>query len=188
MKRLFISGLMLCLITTLFGCSSSNNDSAKNSSENDKQEVISKAENNEFIPEKYEENKLSKLRNYDTESTRQPLTIYDGRKFAWYQHKDGVIVLQGEYGFWEGEKAIEYISNNLPSYNMTSKKLNDFIKEQGHTLNEFCYLYFKLDEESREDSDDFRFYGFVTDDGKQLNLINLDDPTQTEVFTYSEHW
>ena len=188
MKKVFISTLMLCLLVTLSGCSSSNKKSDENSSGNKEQNEISKKENNEFIPEKYEENTVSKLEYYKTESTGMTMRFRDGRQFTWYQKMEGVIAIQGEYGFWEGEKAVDYITNNLPSYNMTSKKINDFISEQGHTLSEFCYLYLKLDEDSQKDADDFRFYGFVTDDGKKLSLINLDDSSQTEVFNYSEHW
>ncbi len=134
-----------------------------------------------------------KVRLDDTEWVSNPdlscLSFEDDGEFRFYRDDDvrDDNYFEGEYDFYIGEDAIEYVTDDLEEYGLTKKEIDRFTEEEETRENFVCLVLHNESiivdgEEVIDEPYDMPYYGFLEedDDERTLTLVNMETATITE--------
>ena len=108
--------------------------------------------------------------------------VFTDSRIDWYQssdnHNDNYY--SGNYKFYIGKKAVEYITNDLSEYGITKEELErvfnsrDEFKESNFVVLDIRYDKFVLDGEEQEITRPLvPWFGFILEDDTFLYVVNM---------------
>lgn len=126
------------------------------------------------------------VRLKDTEWITSPdssvLVFEDKHNFRFYRDDDARDdnYYEGEYDFYTGDDAVEYITEDLEDYGLTEKEIDRFIDDEQPLENFVCLVLHNESciadgEEIVDEPYDTPYYGFLSDedDERSLTLVNM---------------
>lgn len=129
----------------------------------------------------------------DTEWITSPdpsvLVFEDKQNFCFYRDDDvrDDNYFEGEYDFYIGDDAVDYITEDLEEYGLTKKEINRFIDDDQPLENFVCLVLHNQScivdgEETVDEPYDTPFYGFLYDGGdeRSLTLVNMNTANLAE--------
>ncbi len=109
--------------------------------------------------------------------------VFEGDEFKWYQNEDEHAdnYYFGEYKFYSGDDAINYITTNLSSYGVTGSEIEGLIdRNSNYNRENFVVLYLKYDGlivggvDNGVNRETEPFYGFMLNNNTAINLVNME--------------
>ena len=166
-KKLLKVGLIVSmLIGTIFMLAGCGNTSKK-----DKEETNKASE------------KINKVVGYSyiEETDDSLLNLNSDNSFQYYRDKDDLKdnYYEGTYKIYQGQEAVEYITNDLSSYGITKSELEDLFKRSSLYSEDNLYCVVLTNNKCiidgknvQEKPNDTPYYGFYSDVGNLL-LVNM---------------
>lgn len=108
------------------------------------------------------------------------LYLNNNYKYNWYQNdqEHNNNFHSGNYEFYTGEEAINYISTNLPEYGLTEKKQRNIIENNNYEIKDYYILILNcnksiINNQEQNMNNTIYYYGFYDQNLNQLNLTNI---------------
>lgn len=110
------------------------------------------------------------------------LILNKDNTFIWYKDKENKEeYYKGTYNLYRGENAIKYISSQLSIYDISEEEQRIIINnnEMNDAIDHYYLLIIKnekliINEKEESLSKETKYYGFATEDYKELDFYNLD--------------
>lgn len=112
--------------------------------------------------------------------------VFEEKDFKWYKSQDDHSdnYYYGTYEFYIGEEAVEFITTDLSSYNVTEEELEGiFARNANYSRENFVvfnlnYDGITIDGETTKPSNSLvPWYGFILDDNTVLDVANMNTGT-----------
>ena len=149
------------------------------------------------IDEKFDEfeeryhQKSSEIKGYSWKNTEDGSTLYlnSNETYTWYSndnnHEDNYN--QGKYKTYNGEEAINYISESLKEFGITEEQQRSFFQKDMTELNNYYLIILTnektiMNHEEKNETDNIEYYyGFYSEQEEKLNLTNIISKKQLEL-------
>ena len=144
----------------------------------DSKEIVAAFEYNETMLKTY-------IQNTTWIASDNSEIIFDKERFNWYlnqnDHSDNIQY--GDYVFYTGDLAVEYILNDLKSFGVSRMALEDlFNNNENYSKNNFVVFNIKLEGytingTSTIVNNDIYWYGFLLSNNQNLQVVNMTTKT-----------
>ena len=102
--------------------------------------------------------------------------------YSWYQDSKGSgdSYFLGDYVYYNGLEAIDYIADKLSDYGITKDEQLNFFEYGGYDFSDYYLIILSCDKmviggvEQENVFNQLYYYGFYDDNSKRLDLINMD--------------
>ena len=110
--------------------------------------------------------------------------------YSWYQDSvgSGDTYFLGDYAFYTGDEAIDYISEHLGEYSISREEQEKYFRSGIYELDDYYLIILNCEKvvlegiEQEITNNQLYYYGFYNDTKKSLNLVNINSK-QDAVFT-----
>lgn len=153
---------------------------------NNLEQILNKYNNNYFEYNEYYKDEYNNKESFNISGyswlgiDNSILYLNNNHKYSWYQndqdHNNNFYA--GDYEFYTGEDAINYISINLPEYGLTEEKQRNIIKNNNYEIKDYYILIINcnksiIDNQEQNLNNTIYYYGFYNNNLNQLNLTNI---------------
>ena len=150
------------------------------------EQILNKYNNNYFEYNEYYKDEYNNQESFNISGyswlgiDNSILYLNNNYKYNWYQndqdHNDNFHT--GNYEFYTGEDAINYISINLPEYGLTEEKQRNIIKNNNYKIKDYYILIINcnksiINNQEQDLNNTIYYYGFYNKDLNQLHLTNI---------------